>query len=132
MNAADPMVATDSVRYRAVWRRQCHAHNRNGERCGRWACPWMAVCRIHGGASPQAIAKADERRATVLMHLYGITPALIERIHRIVLDPTSRPRDVVAIAKLVLDLLLPLHHEPRSSYGPMHTEIEELGMVVGE
>lgn len=40
---------------------QCKATNRAGERCKRIAMSGQAVCRTHGGASPQAKAKARER-----------------------------------------------------------------------
>lgn len=42
----------------------CHAHNRQGNPCRRTPEPAQTVCRYHGGASPQARAKAAQRLAT--------------------------------------------------------------------
>ena len=39
----------------------CRATNRQGARCANRPMKAQAVCRIHGGASPQALAKAEER-----------------------------------------------------------------------
>ena len=42
--------------------RRCHAHSkRSGERCGRAAIRGGSVCHFHGGKSPVAIAKAEDR-----------------------------------------------------------------------
>lgn len=41
---------------------KCHARSkRTGVQCGQWAIPGGTVCKWHGGAAPQVIAKADER-----------------------------------------------------------------------
>lgn len=40
---------------------RCTATKRNGDQCGSWAVNGMKVCRMHGGASPQA-KKAAARR----------------------------------------------------------------------
>jgi hypothetical protein len=41
--------------------KRCRATNRAGEPCGNWALTGQDVCRMHGGKSPQALAKAAER-----------------------------------------------------------------------
>lgn len=44
--------------------RRCSAQSkRTGERCKRFAPPGGFVCNLHGGKSPQAIAKAQKRVA---------------------------------------------------------------------
>lgn len=40
---------------------RCHARNRRGTQCGRYACKGQKVCDRHGGASPQAQRAAVER-----------------------------------------------------------------------
>lgn len=42
---------------------KCSAKRRNGEACKAWAVAGMKVCRMHGGASPQAKAAAQRRLA---------------------------------------------------------------------
>lgn len=46
---------------------KCKARNRKGKQCGNVAEPGQEVCRLHGGASPQARAAAEKRlvRATI-------------------------------------------------------------------
>jgi len=42
---------------------RCVAHRKNGDQCLRAARAGAHVCRVHGGAAPQVIAKARERLA---------------------------------------------------------------------
>ena len=49
MTAAHPMAS------------KCQARNRRGGSCGEWAQPGQRVCHLHGGRSPQALAKAEDR-----------------------------------------------------------------------
>jgi hypothetical protein len=44
--------------------RKCHARNRHGKPCGRWAAPWQAVCASHGAKSGQAKRAARRREIT--------------------------------------------------------------------
>jgi len=41
--------------------KKCGKRNRAGGTCGQWAMHGQNVCYIHGGKSPQALAKAEER-----------------------------------------------------------------------
>ncbi|OBF96340.1 hypothetical protein A5773_13005 [Mycobacterium sp. 852014-52450_SCH5900713] len=43
--------------------RRCTAHKHNGDPCMRYAARGANVCRVHGGAAPQVVAKARERLA---------------------------------------------------------------------
>jgi hypothetical protein len=43
--------------------RCCTAHKTNGDPCQRYATRGSNVCRLHGGAAPQTVAKARERLA---------------------------------------------------------------------
>ena len=40
---------------------KCHAHSRNGAPCGHYAMHGQRVCHMHGGKTPAALAKAEER-----------------------------------------------------------------------
>lgn len=41
--------------------RRCVAKKTNGEQCRRWAIKGSTVCKMHGGAAPQVLAKAKAR-----------------------------------------------------------------------
>lgn len=51
----DPMAPKDPMEGK------CKATNRQGQRCGKFAIPGGAVCRMHGGAAPQVKNAAEER-----------------------------------------------------------------------
>jgi len=40
---------------------RCHAKNRRGEQCQHYTSPGLRVCHMHGGKSPVALAKAEDR-----------------------------------------------------------------------
>jgi hypothetical protein len=56
--------------------RRCVAHTHAGQPCRRYAVRGANVCRVHGGAAPQVVAKARERLAlaadTMAKMLLGI------------------------------------------------------------
>lgn len=60
----DPMSNTDPMEIR------CHAHNRAGKPCRNRPIPGGTVCRMHGGAAPQA------RNAARIRLLNLIDPAI--------------------------------------------------------
>lgn len=41
--------------------RRCAAHRKNGEQCRKWAIQGGNICKSHGGAAPQVVAKAKQR-----------------------------------------------------------------------
>ena len=57
---------------------RCHAHNRKGGPCGRYASRGQAVCSAHGSRSPQALKAAAVRsitaKAAALVSANGIEP----------------------------------------------------------
>ena len=61
--------------------RRCSATTRSGSRCRQYAVTGMAVCRMHGGASPQARAAAQRRKAE------AEATVLLERLW----DPAAAP-----------------------------------------
>lgn len=40
---------------------RCHAHNRQGQQCGKTSVPGARVCRMHGGLTPAVQIAAAER-----------------------------------------------------------------------
>lgn len=61
-SSADPMRNVPVVQAkRSPPKRRCKARNRQGNQCGQAPAIGQEVCRMHGGAAPQAIAKARER-----------------------------------------------------------------------
>jgi hypothetical protein len=80
-----PMPAGESGSPHAINRdghaRQCKARTRSGARCRSFAVEGMTVCRMHGGASPQARAAASRRRAE------SEATVLLEQIW----DPSAAP-----------------------------------------
>jgi hypothetical protein len=42
---------------------KCKGHKRDGSSCKAWAVKGRLVCRMHGGASPQAKAATERRLA---------------------------------------------------------------------
>lgn len=67
MRAGDPMKEYDDGQpfepYTDTGLPRCHAksRSRNGGQCGNPAIPGGNVCRMHGGASPNALAAAQQR-----------------------------------------------------------------------
>lgn len=58
---------------------QCAAHNRQGGRCGQRAMLGQSVCFMHGGKSPQALAKAEERMRALIHPSLSRLAGLIEK-----------------------------------------------------
>lgn len=56
-----PMKSRDPVEHPVDEKPRCTATNRQGNRCGKSPILGGTVCRMHGGAAPQVVAKAKER-----------------------------------------------------------------------
>lgn len=71
---------------------KCKAHARNGDQCKNAPMAGQAVCRMHGGKSPGALAAAkvrlEEKAAVQAVTTYGLPrdvdphSALLEELHR--------------------------------------------------
>lgn len=74
----------------------CQAHNRAGSQCRKPPVKGSTVCRLHGGAAPQTIRKADQRVAREIA--VGQLGALLAEMGE---TPTPHPFDglVTAYAK---------------------------------
>lgn len=77
-------------------RKKCHAHRRDGSQCQAWALPGSSVCRVHGGGTAAAMAKAKLR----MMEL--VDPA-IATIARIMADPQAPHASRLRAAENILD-----------------------------
>ena len=74
---------------------RCHAKNRRGERCQRWAAPGQKVCASHGAKSPQAQHSARQR-------LEEAADPVAARLVKLALE-TADERVLVMAATAVLD-----------------------------
>ena len=63
--------------------RLCSAHNREGQPCRKYSMRGMTVCRNHGGASPQAMAKAAEMVELAELRLRGLAPRAVDVLERL-------------------------------------------------
>ena len=77
MNEPDPMDET-GIDQRDP--RRCTAHNRAGAPCGKFAMRGQNVCRNHGGASPQALAKAQAAIERADMKIRGLAIPAVDAI----------------------------------------------------
>ena len=63
--------------------RLCTAHNRAGAPCGKFSMQGQAICRSHGGASPQAKAKAEQMIEIAELRLRGLAPRAVDVLERL-------------------------------------------------
>lgn len=59
---------------------RCHARNRKGKPCGRWAAPGKTVCHYHGGAPGTGAPKGNLNH--YIHGLYSKSGRVPERIQR--------------------------------------------------
>jgi hypothetical protein len=95
-----PTVAPNTIRYLQQnggvpldHPRRCVAHTHHGTPCRRYAARGANVCRVHGGAAPQVVAKARERLA-----LAAVIDTYLSPEHR------DNPETGCAVAALANDV----------------------------
>ena len=98
MNEPDPMDETSLARRDP---RRCTAHNRAGAPCGKFAMRGQAVCRNHGGASPQAIAKAERMIEIAELRLRNLAPRAVAELENLVTSASSEAVRLGAANSLV-------------------------------
>ena len=81
--------------------RRCTAHNRAGAPCGKFAMRGQAVCRNHGGASPQAIAKAERMIEIAELRLRNLAPRAVAELENLVTSASSEAVRLGAANSLV-------------------------------
>ena len=80
MNERDPMDETTIERRDP---RRCTATNRAGAPCGKYSMRGGTVCRAHGGASPQAKAKAQQMVELAEMRIRNLAPKAVDVLERL-------------------------------------------------
>ena len=64
--------------------RKCTARSsRTKQPCERWAMKGQAVCMVHGGKAPQALAKAQAAIELADMRLRGLTTVAVDTLERL-------------------------------------------------
>ena len=81
--------------------RRCTARNRAGAPCGKFAMKGQNVCRNHGGASPQAQAKAAEMVELAELRLRNLAPRAVATLEDLVINATSEQVRLGAANSLV-------------------------------
>ena len=69
--------------------RRCTARNRAGKPCQKFSIRGQAICRAHGGASPQAKAKAAEIVELAELRLRNLAPRAVAELESLVTNATS-------------------------------------------
>jgi hypothetical protein len=93
---------------RRRWAIKCHAHNRRGEPCGRYAITGGFVCRSHGGALKRTIEAAQRRlaEAAAIERLYQVGGDELVLRYRLITAPDPVWRNYVnRIARAARDQL---------------------------
>ena len=99
MNGPDPMEETSMARRDP---RLCTAHNRAGAPCGKFAMVGQTVfCRNHGGASPQAQARAAEMVELAQLRLRNLAPVAVHQLENLCTSATSEAVRLGAANSLV-------------------------------
>ena len=98
MKIGDPMEVTD-IDQRDP--RLCIGHNRPGQLCRKYAMKGGNVCRNHGGASPQALAKAAAAVELAELRLRNLAPRAVAELESLVTGAESEQVRLQAANSLV-------------------------------
>ena len=98
MNVRDPMDETTIERRDP---RRCTATNRAGQPCGKYSMRGGTVCRAHGGASPQALAKAERMVELAELKLRGLAGPAVATLEDLVANASSEAVRLAAARDLV-------------------------------
>ena len=81
--------------------RRCTVHNRAGAPCGKFSMRGQTVCRNHGGASPQAQAKAAEMVELAELRLRNLAPRAVAELEALVTGADSEQVRLQAANSLI-------------------------------
>ena len=81
--------------------RLCTAHNRAGAPCGKFSMKGQAICRSHGGASPQARAKAERMVELATLRLRGLAPRAVSELEDLLTEADSESVRLAAARDLI-------------------------------
>ena len=82
--------------------RKCTAHStRSKQLCERWAMKGQTVCMMHGGKTPQALAKAEAAIERADLQLRGLTVPAVDALKRLLHADSEAA--VLGAAKDILD-----------------------------
>ena len=81
--------------------RRCTATNRAGAPCRKYSMVGQTVCRAHGGASPQAKAKAERMVELAELKLRGLAGQAVETLEDLVTNASSEAVRLAAARDLV-------------------------------
>ena len=98
MKIEDPMKVTD-IDQRDP--RLCIGHNRQGQLCSKYSMRGQNVCRNHGGASPQALAKASAAVELAELRLRNLAPRAVAELEALVTSADSEQVRLQAANSLV-------------------------------
>ena len=69
--------------------------------CERWAMKGQTVCMVHGGKTPQALAKASEATELAELRIRGLAPRAVAELEALVTSATSEQVRLQAANSLV-------------------------------
>jgi hypothetical protein len=99
----------------------CGATTRDGAPCRRAVKPGFTRCKLHGGDSPAARAKAEEFLLAARVKSAGVLDRIVESYNATACDKCGRGDDVHAVIRAAIAVL------DRTGFGPRATLTVERG-----